>query len=329
MTLAIVAPAREELDREAVLLARARDALSSQAQTLAHMANRLDFRFCRALELILGCRGRVVVCGLGKSGLIGRKIAATFSCSGTPSYFLHAGEAFHGDLGMVTPADVLVLISNSGSTEELVALLPHFKQLAVPIIAMVGNTRSRVARAADVVLDVSVDRETCPHNLVPTTSTLSTLAIGDALAVAVMSERSFTANDFARFHPRGALGRRLTERVSDVMQARDLPLVAPEVPVHEALLTMSAGRCGLVVIVNEAHHPIGIVTDGDLRRGLQSRSDLLNLPISSIMTAPPVTIRSDALVHDARERMHGLRIKALVVVDGNNLVEGVVEIFDD
>jgi arabinose-5-phosphate isomerase len=329
MTLSLVPRERRELEADEAILATAREALSTQALALGRVASRLDAQFCRALDRILECRGRVIVCGMGKSGLIGRKLAATFSCSGTPSSFLHAAEASHGDLGMVTADDVMMLVSNSGHTDEVRWLLPYFAELGVPIISLVGDPASPVARAADVLLDVSVDQEMCPHNLMATTSALATLAIGDALAVAAMRKREFSAEDFARFHPGGALGRRLNRRVGDVMKSRELPVASPDVSVREALLTMSAGRCGLVVFVNETRNPVGIITDGDLRRGLQASADLLALPAAGVMTPSPVTIREDASVQEATERMHRLRIKALVVVDAGNRVVGVVDIFDD
>jgi arabinose-5-phosphate isomerase len=311
------------------VLAEARQALESQAAALEDVARRLSEPFCRALDLILACRGRVVVCGVGKSGLIGRKLAATLASTGTPSVFLHAAEAAHGDLGMVTRADVVLIVSNSGSTEELVWLLPQFQALGVPIIAMVGNTGSAVAQAAAMVIDISVEREICPHDLVPTTSTLATLAVGDALAIAAMNRRGFSAQDFARVHPRGALGRKLNRRVSDVMRRDPLPVAAPDVSIREALLVMTAGRSGLVVLVDAARHPLGIITDGDLRRGLQSTPDLLERPASELMTAPPITIRHTAWAREANERMRRYRVKALVAVDAQNQMVGVVEIFDD
>lgn len=315
------------IGRDDGILDVARASLHLQAEALERLATRLDEEFCRALEVILACRGRVVVSGIGKSGLIGRKIAATLACSGTPSFFVHPGEAAHGDLGMVTADDVLVLISNSGETAELVSLLPHFLELGVPIIALVGRGSSSLARAASVILDIAVEHETCPHNLVPTTSALVTLAMGDALAMAAMRVRCFGPQDFGRFHPGGALGRRLSNRVKDVMQSQQLPLVSPTRKVSEALLTMTAGRCGLVVVVDEASAPLGIVTDGDLRRALQERPGLLELPVSEIMTDKPVTIREDATVNEAEERMRRLRIKAIVVVNSHQRVTGVIEIF--
>jgi arabinose-5-phosphate isomerase len=242
---------------------------------------------------------------------------------------LHPGEAQYGELGMVTSEDVLLLISNSGSTEELTCLLPYFRELGVPIIAMVGDSSSPIARAATAVLDISVDRETCPHNLVPTTSALSTLALGDALAMAAMMERQLTPDDLARVHPAGVLGQRSHRSVAEVMKSQDLPLASPSVSVREALLVMSAGRVGLVVVVSHACTPIGILTDGDLRRGIQSVPDLMHHTISEVMTRSPITIPMNASIAEANQRMRRLRIKALIVVDDSNRVVGVVEIFDE
>lgn len=208
--------------------------------------------FARAVDLILGCSGRVVVCGMGKSGLIGRKMAATFASTGTPSFFLHAGEASHGDLGMVMPNDLVVLISNSGETEEVLRLVPYFQEVGIPIVAMVGKLPAPLASAADVVLDVSIEREACPLNLAPMTSALTTLAMGDALAASLIRARNFQPRDFARFHPGGSLGRRLITRVCDVMQKENLPFVAPTESVGECLIRMTEGRCGLAIVVDAA-----------------------------------------------------------------------------
>ena len=330
MTLRAVAfESRITIPREQGVLDAARNSLESQAAALVRLAARLDDEFGKALNLLVGCHGRVIVSGMGKSGLIGRKIAATLSCCGTPSFFLHPGEAAHGDLGMVTPSDVLLLVSNSGESSELVGLLPSFLELGVPMVALVGDPSSTLARASNAVLDASVERETCPHNLVPTTSALAALAMGDALATAAMRMRGLTAGDVGRLHPAGNLGRRLTTRVRDVMLSRRLPIVTPERKVSEALFTMTRGRCGLAVVVDEAGEPVGIITDGDLRRALQQRPGLLDLPVSEIMTAQPVTIHQDATLHEAEERMHRLRLKALVVIDRKHRVAGVIEIFND
>ncbi len=310
------------------VLDTARASILNQASALNKLASRIDDEFCRALGHVLDCAGRVVVSGMGKSGLVGRKIAATLNCSGTPSVFLHPGEAAHGDLGMVTAMDLLIVISNSGETTELVKLLPYFLELGIPIVALVGQRSSSIGRAATVVLDTSVDRETCPHNLVPTTSALVTLAIGDALAMSAMVQRGFTAKDFGRFHPGGALGSQLLNRVADVMQTQQLPLLPATTLLGDALLPMSSGRCGLVIVTDDYQCPLGIVTDGDLRRALQQDAQALQRPISEFMTRKPVTVREDATIREAQERMHRLRLKALVVVDAKQRVVGVIEIFN-
>jgi arabinose-5-phosphate isomerase len=309
------------------VLGAVRESLVTQAEAVAKLATRVDEGFLKALGLIVGCKGRLIVCGIGKSGLIGRKVAATFACSGTPSFFLHPAEAAHGDLGMITSQDVLLLISNSGETQEIVRLLPFLQEQGVPLIAIVGRPGSTMGRAADAVVDVSVDREACPHNLVPTTSAMTTLAMGDALAMAAMRVRDFSADDFGRFHPGGSLGRKLNSRVRDIMQTNPLPLALETTPVAEMLMSMTGGRCGLVVVVNENRQLRGIVTDGDLRRALQMHKNLLQHTVSDIMTTQPVAIHESASVREADERMRRLRIKALVVVNDDNQVCGIAEIF--
>jgi arabinose-5-phosphate isomerase len=309
------------------VLGAVRESLITQAEAVAKLATRVSDDFTRALGLIIQCKGRLIVCGIGKSGLIGRKIAATFACSGTPSFFLHPAEAAHGDLGMITAQDVMMLISNSGETGEIVRLLPFLQEQAIPLIALVGRPDSSMGRAADAVIDISVNREACPHNLVPTTSAMTTLAMGDALAMAAMRVRDFSADDFGKFHPGGSLGRRLNSRVRDIMQSNPLPLVLESTPVSEMLMSMTSGRCGLVVVTNENRQLRGIVTDGDLRRALQSNKDLLHRKVSEIMTTQPVAIHESASVREADERMRRLRIKALVVVNDDNQVCGIVEIF--
>jgi arabinose-5-phosphate isomerase len=228
---------------------------------------------------------------------------------------------------MITSQDIVMLISNSGETGEIVRLLPFLQEEGVPLIALVGRADSSMARAADAFIDISAEREACPHNLVPTTSAMTTLAMGDALAMAAMRVREFTADDFGRFHPGGTLGRRLNSRVRDIMQSSPLPVVLETTPVSEMLMTMTGGRCGLVVVTNENRQLRGIVTDGDLRRALQSNRELLQCKVSDIMTSQPVAIHESALVREADERMRRLRIKALVVVNDDNQVCGVVEIF--
>jgi arabinose-5-phosphate isomerase len=313
---------------EQAVIEAARSSLRSQAQALMGVGSRIDEGFCRALDMIVGCAGRVVVSGIGKSGLIGRKIAATLASGGTPAFFLHAGEASHGDLGMVTAHDVVLLVSNSGESPELIKLIPWFRVLDVPIVAILGCTLSTLARAAHVVLDASVERESCPHNVVPTTSALAALALGDALATATVIERGLSPDDLARFHPAGSLSNRRYCRVGDLMQSESLPLVGPDCLVRDALWTMTAGRCGLAIVLGDGNVPVGILTDGDLRRGMQRRTEVLDLPVTAIMTQRPATIHEDAAVYEAEEKMRQLRLKALVVVDSQQQVSGIIEIYN-
>ncbi len=312
---------------EASALQQARDMLREQADAVDALAARLDHNYLRAVELILRCRGRLVVCGVGKSGLVGRKIAATFASTGTPAFFLHAAEASHGDLGMVTSSDAVLLISNSGETEEVLRLVPHFKDMGLPLVAMVGRAAGSLAGHADVVLDISVDRESCPLNLAPTTSALVTQALGDALAVSLIRARDFRAGDFARFHPGWALGSRLNTRVRDAMKQYDLPFVSPEQSIRDCLMRMTEGRLGLAIVMDGDGGLAGIVTDGDLRRGLQKDKNLLDASVDSIMTREPLTIEDDALLIEAEQEMQRSRVKALIVRDANGRVAGVVEIF--
>jgi arabinose-5-phosphate isomerase len=268
----------------------------------------------------------VVVCGIGKSGLIGRKLVATLVSTGTPSTFLHPAEALHGDLGMVGDDDVVMFLSYSGETPEVTRLIPYFSSRGVPLLAIVGDPRSTLAKQVRVALDVAVQREVCPHDVVPTCSAVATLAMGDALAMALMRARGFSAEDFAQLHPGGRLGSRL-RLVSEAMQRHDLPLVPPSMTVGESLLAISRGRCGLAIVVDPAENLLGLVTDGDLRRALALESNLLEKPISEIMTPKPVTIRGDATVTEAETRMQRLRLKALIVLNSEERVSGVIEVF--
>ena len=283
--------------------------------------------FTAAVDMILDADGHVVVCGMGKSGLIGRKIAATLASTGTPSLFLHPAEAIHGDLGMVRSGDVVILISNSGETEEIVRLLPAFQRLDARIIAMTAAEQSSMARAAQIVLDISVDREACPLNLAPTTSALNTLVLGDAISVALMEARGFEPADFALTHPGGALGRRLLTRVRDAMRSDSLPFVAADLPVQEAIMAMTEGRLGLA-LVGSAEDLRGILTDGDLRRLLMNGADLATTPVSAVASQSPLTISGDSLMADAEARMQEARVQCLVVTGENGHVEGVIQIFE-
>jgi len=303
----------------------AREVFEIEAAGVLALGAALDGSFSAAVAAILAARGRVIVCGMGKSGLIARKIAATLASTGTPSFFMHPGEAFHGDLGMVTPDDVFVAISNSGETEELVKLLPFLRDTGNVTIAMTGNTRSTLARHADHHLSVRVDREACPLQLAPTASTTATLAMGDALAVALMKARDFQPTDFARFHPGGSLGRRLLHRVRDEMRSQDLPFVPPDAGAEMVLATVTAGGLGIALVSDDRDSALGIITDGDLRRALQThRERFFALSAADMMTAGPVTIGVDSNMQTAIELMARHKITLLVVVDEDRVV-GVVQ----
>lgn len=307
----------------------ATESLLAQSDALRAMAHRLGPEFDRAVDLILTCRGRTIVSGMGKSGLIGKKMVATFASTGTPSFFIHPAEAFHGDLGMITPRDLLILISYSGETEEVIKLLPSLQQFGNRVIAMTGREDSTLAKNSDVVLNIAVEREVCPNNLAPTTSTLATMAIGDALAVALIKARDFKPADFARYHPGGSLGRQLLTRVRDVMRT-NLPMVSPKTTVHECLFTMTSGRMGLALVM-EGERLRGIITDGDLRRAMLRDPHMLEKPVAEFMTTNPVTIRAEMNLAEAEALMLEKKIHALVVVDereGEDAVCGVLEIYD-
>ena len=307
-------------------LAIAKEALIAQAQAVTQMADRLNGEFQSAVELLLGCKGRTVVCGMGKSGLIGQKMFATFASTGTPSFFLHPAEAFHGDLGMLKPIDVLILISYSGETEELIKLIPSLKSFGNKIIAMTGNGKSTLAKHADIWLDISVEREVCPNNLAPTTSTLATMAMGDALAVAIIEAIQFKPMDFARYHPGGSLGRKLLTRVSDVMHS-PAPIVSPATSFHDCLLVMTESRMGLTVVLDQGVL-VGIVTDGDLRRALLQNQGVTGSTVDQFMTRNPHTIREESQLSEAEAYMIDNKIRALAVTNHANEIVGVVEIFD-
>lgn len=286
----------------------------------------LNSRFDEAVSLISNTAQHVIICGMGKSGLVGRKIAATFSSTGTAALFLHPAEAIHGDLGMVREKSVVLLISNSGETEEVIKLLPAFKRLDVKIIAIVGSLGSTLAKVSDIALDVSIDREACPLNLAPTTSTLTTLVMGDALAIALMSRSGFKPEDFAANHPGGMLGMRLLCRVKDRMSERDLPLVDATMSMSEVIVIMTEARLGLA-LVHEDNKLHGIITDGDLRRMLVMGKNLSSAKAGSVMNTSPLTISEDEMMVAAEEKMLEARVQSLVVVDDNGFINGVVQIY--
>lgn len=310
-------------------LAQARTALDIEAQAIQRLAQRLDARFAQAVQLALECQGRIVVTGMGKSGHIGRKIAATLASTGAPAMFVHPAEASHGDLGMITRHDVVLAISNSGESEELTAILPLIKRMGVPLLGMTGQPDSSLGRHADVVLDTSVEKEACPHNLAPTASTTVQLALGDALAIALLNARGFRPDDFARSHPGGALGRRLLTLVSDVMRSGDaVPRVGPEATLSELMREISAKGLGASAIVNPQQQPIGIFTDGDLRRLIESGSDLRSVRAADIMHPQPRTITASALAAQAAELMETHRINSLLVVNSTGELCGAVNNHD-
>lgn len=303
--------------------------LAIEAEAVSALAARIDSRFLAACEHILACRGRVVVTGMGKSGHIGGKLAATLASTGTPAFFVHPGEASHGDLGMITREDAVIVLSNSGETDELLTILPIIRRLGVPLIAMTGNPESRLAREATVHLDVSVDREACPLGLAPTSSTTAALAMGDALAVAVLDARGFTADDFARSHPGGRLGRRLLIHVGDIMRTGEaIPCIQAGTPLRDALVEISRKGLGMVVICNDVREIEGVFTDGDLRRTLDRGLDVHRLNIGDVMTANGFAARPEWLAVQALQTMESHRINALPVVDDNLRLVGALNMHD-
>lgn len=301
-----------------------------EAQALTAVASRLDGDFSAACRLMLDTRGRVVCTGMGKSGHIARKIAATLASTGTPAFYVHPGEAAHGDLGMITDADVVLALSYSGESDEILLLLPVLRRQGNKLIAMTGRANSSLAREADVHLDVSVPAEACPLDLAPTSSTTASLAMGDALAVALLDARGFTADDFARSHPAGALGRRLLLHISDVMHAgADVPRVGADATLSEALVEMSRKRLGMTAIVDGEGRLLGLFTDGDLRRALDDHEvDVRSTRIADVMTRSPKTIGSDALAVEAAQLMEAHKIGGLLVIDADNRVVGALNIHD-
>ncbi|MEY3992675.1 MAG: Arabinose 5-phosphate isomerase KdsD [Pseudomonadota bacterium] len=307
----------------------AREALDIEASALLAMKNRLDDRFVQAAALILGASGRVVVTGMGKSGHVGTKIAATLASTGTPAMFMHPGEASHGDLGMIQAGDVVLGLSNSGESDELVAILPVIKRLGVPLIAMTGGLQSSLARHANVVLDTGVAKEACPLNLAPTASTTAQMAMGDALAVALLDARGFKPEDFARSHPGGSLGRRLLTHVSDIMRkGSEVPRVAPEASFTELMQEMSRKGLGATSVVNAQGQVLGIFTDGDLRRLIEKGQDLRQLKASDVMHANPRTLRDDALAAEAADLMEAHRITSVLVVNAQGELIGAINTND-
>ncbi len=306
-----------------------RAVLDIESKAVAELADRMGNNFDRACELLLACRGRVVVVGMGKSGHVAGKIASTLAGTGTPAFFVHPGEASHGDLGMITPNDLLITVSNSGETPEILTILPIIKRMGVQLIALTGNPASTLGQQADVCIDVGVQKEACPLNLAPTASTTATLAMGDALAVAILQSRGFTELDFARAHPGGALGRRLLLYVSDLMHKNgDVPLVSDDALLRDALVEMTSKGLGMTGIVDHDDRLMGIFTDGDLRRTLNQDLDIRTCRIGSVMTKDPITTRSDTLAAECIQMMRTNSINGLFIVDERHRVVGALNMHD-
>ena len=299
----------------------------TEAEAIGAMAARLDVAFEAAIQTILSMQGRVVVVGMGKSGIIGQKIAATMASTGTPAFFVHPGEAFHGDLGMIKPIDVALLISNSGETEEIIRILPFLQYQQNRIIAMTGAPKSSLGRNAHVVLDVGVEREACNNNLAPTSSTTCTLVMGDALAMVLAAERDFQPEDFARFHPGGSLGRRLLTRVADVMNKDKLPICTPDASFKQVVHSINRGYLGLTLVMQD-NELEGIITDGDIRRAFDRDTDFTILCAQDIMSRTPKTVTPDMRFAEAEAYMRAEKVGSLVVQDDNNEVVGILRIYD-
>lgn len=307
----------------------AREVISIEAAAVQALAHRIGDDFLRALEIILSCDGRVIVSGMGKSGHIARKIAATMASTGTPAYFVHPAEASHGDLGMITADDVFIALSYSGESEELLTIVPVVKRHGAKLISLTGNPDSSLAREADVHLNGAVDKEACPLGLAPTASTAAALALGDALAMALLDAKGFGEDDFARSHPGGSLGRRLLTHVRDVMRSGDrIPAVPQNAMLSDAVLEISRKGLGMTAIVDDAQRVLGIYTDGDLRRSLEKRLDFASTPVSAVMSRQPHSIGPDALAAEAVQLMERYNISQMLVVDGGNQLVGALNMHD-
>jgi arabinose-5-phosphate isomerase len=326
---AILTVTSPDLD-ESTIRNSALTVIATEARAIEALQERVNGNFLQACQLMFECQGRVVVIGIGKSGHIARKIAATLASTGTPAFFVHPAEASHGDLGMITQKDVVLSLSNSGETDELLTILPLIKRQNVPLIAMTGNEFSSLAKLADVHLDVSVSEEACPLGLAPTASTTAALVMGDALAIALLEARGFTSEDFARSHPAGTLGRRLLVRISDIMHSgKQIPAVNQHASLTSALVEMTRTGLGMTAVTDDAGQLLGVFTDGDLRRAVDDDDiDLRDTPVVRLMTSNPKTITADKLAVEAAQVMEAFKIHALLVVDDDNHVVGALNIHD-
>ncbi|MCJ7547293.1 MAG: KpsF/GutQ family sugar-phosphate isomerase [Deltaproteobacteria bacterium] len=314
-----------------MIIKRAKQVLQIEAKAIEQLVGRINEQFVQAVDLLLACEGKVVVTGVGKSGIIGQKIASTLASTGTPAFFLHPTEGSHGDLGMLGKKDIVVAISNSGETDELSQILPLIKRYGNKLIALTGKAKSTLARAGDVVLDVSVEEEACPLGLAPTASTTATLAMGDALAVVLLEKRGFKKDDFAILHPGGKLGKRLLLKVRDLMHAGDeLPMVYEETLMKGALMEITSKRLGVTGVMNKRHELVGVITDGDLRRALERHNDLLERTAGEVMTYNPKSIEADTLAAQAVQRMEEHAITSLFVFDkaGEMIPRGIIHLHD-
>lgn len=306
-----------------------RDVLLTEAKELEKTANKISFDIEKAIDLIVNSKGKLIVTGVGKSGLVGAKIAATLASTGTSSFFLHPTEAMHGDLGMIGKDDIVLGISYSGESEELIQILPHLKRLNIPLIAMAKSENSTLAKYADVFINITVDKEACPLDTAPTSSTTLTMAMGDALAVCLMKKRDFKKEDFASFHPGGSLGKKLFVKVDDLLKKDNLPTVSRETKLKDAIIVMSEGRLGNVIIVDENRTVFGVLSDGDLRRALMNENFSINCNVEDIATLNPKTLKNkDLLASDALQIIENYKIQLLIVTDENNKLIGLLHIHD-
>ncbi|MFA5238569.1 MAG: KpsF/GutQ family sugar-phosphate isomerase [Phycisphaerae bacterium] len=310
------------------LISHARQVCEAEAEAVVAMSRRINSTFSEVVKKILTCNGRVIVCGIGKSGIIGRKISCTFASTGTPSFFMHPAEAFHGDLGMIKKDDILLLISYSGETEEILKIIPFLKENGNLIISMTGNAGSALAGISDYHLDISVEREACPLKMTPTTSAAATLVMGDAITVVLIKERNLKAEDLARFHPGGSIGRKLLTTVEEAMVKNNLPIVTETACVKDVIGVITSGRQGVAVVVDKQHRVIGIISDGDLRRAINKYENILKLKAEDIMTKNPKTISKDLKLYEAEKVFNSYEIVTLVVADDKGKFLGLLQLYD-
>ncbi len=311
------------------LITTGKEVFAKEAQAIRDLENKIDVNFAKAVELISNCNGRVVISGMGKSGIIGRKIAATLTSTGTSAMFLHPAEGLHGDLGVVHKDDIVICISKSGDTSELFQIVPVLKRIGVPIITITGNRRSRLAERSDIILDASVSEEACPFNLAPTSSTTAALVMGDALAVALLERRKFSAQDFAMLHPGGSLGKKLSMRIDDIMFTGDrIPKVTEDVLLEKVIFEITSKRFGSACVVDENDKLLGIITDGDIRRLVEKTQDVWKLTAKEVMGAHPKTVGLGTMAADALKLMTDYSIMQVIIVDDENIPRGIVHIHD-